>query len=65
MFSPEGKEFTDKVLKHIKFPYDRNAVRQELEEHLEDICRRPYGGRLWQGRGRKAVGSVYGRCRTR
>lgn len=38
MFSPEGKEFTDKVLKHIKFPYDRNAVRQELEEHIEDIC---------------------------
>ena len=38
MFSPEGKEFTDKVLKHIKFPYDRNAVRQELEEHMEDIC---------------------------
>ena len=59
MFSPEGKEFTDKVLKHIKFPYDRNAVRPELEEHMEDIC----DDLTEEGYGRdEAVGSVYGRC---
>ena len=48
MFSPEGKEFTDKVLKHIKFPYDRNAVRQELEAvsytHLDVYKRQERAG---------------------
>ncbi|MCD8037097.1 MAG: permease prefix domain 1-containing protein [Clostridiales bacterium] len=37
MPSPEINDFTDKVVKHIKFFYDRDSVKQELTEHMEDM----------------------------
>ena len=34
---PEFKNYTDRVLNHIKFRYDHKDIRQELNEHLEDM----------------------------
>ncbi|MEA4973483.1 hypothetical protein SDC9_119304 [bioreactor metagenome] len=34
---PESKEFTDKVLKHVKFKYDHEIIRRELNEHIKDL----------------------------
>lgn len=37
MPSPEIDNFTNRVVRHIKFSYDRDSVRQELEEHIKDM----------------------------
>jgi len=42
---PDSKEFTDKVLKHVKFKYDHGSIRRELNEHMEDL----YDGLLADG----------------
>ncbi len=34
---PDSREFTDKVLKHVKFKYDHASIRRELNEHIEDL----------------------------
>ncbi|MDD5945584.1 MAG: permease prefix domain 1-containing protein [Clostridia bacterium] len=34
---PEFNSYTDRVLTHIKFRYDHEGIRQELNEHLEDM----------------------------
>lgn len=34
---PEINDFIDKVLGHVKFSYDHENIRQELQEHIEDM----------------------------
>jgi len=34
---PESNEFTDKVLKHVKFKFDHARIKRELTEHIEDL----------------------------
>ena len=36
MRSAERDAFIDKVLSHVKFKFDHEAIRAELEEHMED-----------------------------
>lgn len=30
-------DYTDQVLRYVRFPFDRPAIRQELDEHIEDL----------------------------
>lgn len=34
---PEVNDFIDKVLGYVKFSYDHENIRQELQEHIEDM----------------------------
>ena len=39
MRSAERDAFIDKVLSHVKFKFDHEAIREELEEHMEDMLK--------------------------
>lgn len=37
MPAPKAPDYTEQVLRHVQFPFDRPAIRRELDEHIEDL----------------------------